>query len=62
MAKITKIHLVILLLSRKLGEPCLLGIDGDLDLDESELLKLDDELDLLRLDLDLDRDFDRDGL
>lgn len=57
-----KTYLVILLLSRKLGDPCLRGIDGDLDLELAELLELDIELDLLRLDPDLDLDLDPDGL
>lgn len=48
-------HLVILLRSRKLGDPCLLGIDGDLDRELLELAELL-ELDLLLLDLDLDLD------
>lgn len=49
-------YLVILRLSRKLGEPCLRGIDGDRDLELLRLVELDDEEDC-----DLERDLDRLG-
>ncbi|EFA10446.1 hypothetical protein TcasGA2_TC012692 [Tribolium castaneum] len=54
-------YLVILLLSRKLGEPWRRGIDGDLDL--YALLELEElsesELERLLLDTDLDPDLER---
>jgi hypothetical protein len=54
------VYLVIRRLSRKLGEPCLLGIDGERDL--YALLELDElsesELDLLLLETDLEADLE----
>lgn len=56
------LYLVIRLLSKKLGEPCLLGIDGERDRAvELELLELLLEPELERL-LDLERDLDSDLL